>query len=171
MGILNTITECSLYNIDMSEDIRNEYTGVLSWVILNTAVSPADCYVYMKSNKRFVQFQKRQGLTRKNLIKKLMAEGIDAIYIRREHEKYYIEFLERFLMTTFANKKVTTFINQNRYHLLEFPKGMQITGTLKKRITDSLPEGYIFELLESHMESNSFTTEDEERESRVLEIL
>jgi hypothetical protein len=156
---------------DQEEKLSDQYVGVLTWVIQNTAVSPADCYMYMKSNKRFVQFQKRQGLTRKNLIKKLINEGVDAIFIRKEEEKHYIEFLERFLMTGYATKKVDMYIKQGKFHLLEFPRGIQISHNLKSRIKNALPEGYVFDFLESILDSESFTTEDEERESRVLEVL
>lgn len=153
------------------EELKNQYIGVLTWVIQNTAVCPADTYIYMKSNKRFVQFQKKQGLTRKNLTKKLMAEGIDAIFIRKEEERHYIEFLERFLMTSFASKKIDLFLKQERFHLLEFPRGIQISAGLKAKIKNALPEGFFFDFLESQLEGETFTTEEEERESRILEVL
>lgn len=155
----------------MSEEIKDQYVGVLTWVIQNTAVCPADSYVFMKSNKRFVQFQKKAGLTRKNLIKKLMAEGVDALFIRKEEERFYIEFLERFLMTGFAAKKVDLFIKQQRFHLLEFPRGIQISHGLKQKIKNALPEGFFFDFLETQLEGDSITTEEEDRESRILEIL
>lgn len=154
-----------------TEELRKQYVGVLTWVIQNTAISPADCYVYMKSNQRFVQFQRKQNLTRKNLIKKLMLEGVDALFIRREELPAYVEFLERFLMTDFARKKILQFIKEQRFHLLEFPRGIQIAHGLKVKIKDSLPEGFVFEYLESILESDRLSVEEEERETRILEIL
>ncbi|MEC9283657.1 MAG: hypothetical protein VX642_13180 [Bdellovibrionota bacterium] len=155
----------------MEKKLSDQYVGVLTWVIQNTAVSPADCYVFMKSNERFVQFQKKQGITRKNLIRKLMAEGQDALFIRKEDIHQYIDFLERFLMTDYARKKIMQFIKEGRFHLLEFPAGIQISHGLKVKIKDSLPQGFTFTYIDSLLETNKVSVEDEERESRILEVL
>lgn len=155
----------------MEKKLTDQYVGVLTWVIQNTAVSPADCYVFMKTNERFVQFQKKQGITRKNLIKKLMAEGQDALFIRKEDINQYIDFLERFLMTDYARKKIMQFIKEGRYHLLEFPPGIQISHGLKVKIKDSLPQGFQFTYMDSLLETEKISVDDEERESRILEVL
>ncbi|MFK8138936.1 MAG: hypothetical protein AB8E15_11285 [Bdellovibrionales bacterium] len=153
------------------KSISDSYQGVLTWIIANTAVSPCDCYLYMKSNKRFVQFQKKGGLTRKNLIKKLREKEVEALFIKKEDEKDYIEFLERFLMTTFSATKIREFLSHKKYHLMEFPRGIRISSSLKSTITQSLPEDFYFDFLESILKSDSVSMEEEEREQEILEVL
>lgn len=156
----------------MSElDLKDQYTAVLTWIISNTAVSPCDLYIYMKSNGRFVQFQKKGHITRKQLIKKLFLKDVHKLYIRKEEMKYYIEFMDRFVQTTYFARRLTKLLNEKEFKLLEFPEGIQFTFATQKRMKEGIPASYIAGFLEEDFLSQSLSTYDEEKEQDILTIL